>query len=319
MLNNVKGNFLQWLRGFYFVVQEGSVSRAAERMGMDQSAVSHHIRNLEKLLNVSLFQRNSKEMRLTDAGRRLFQKSIPLFQHVQGILEEVGREPGQLKGLVSIATTHAVAKHYLTGIIMHFRREYPEVRFSISGGLYGHIMKKVQKAEVDFGIAPLLEFPDSIVGTPLFASQLVVISPRGNPFGLPPNPMLEDLPRFPFISFSPQGTVESFLQPLLREKNIDFNRIIMANNYALLLHYVANGMGITVLDAFTVEGLEDAVETRLLGGVPLRGYGLIARTDKYVSSQAFEFRARVLRSSFPAGCTVFPGRKPSPRPGPDTP
>jgi len=312
MLKNVKGNLLQWLRGFHFAVQEGGVSRAAERMGMDQSAVSHHIRNLEKLLNVSLFQRNSKEMRLTDAGQRLFHKSIPLFQHIQGIMEEVGREPGQLKGLVSIATTHAVAKHFLTGIILRFRQEYPEVRFSISGGLYGPIMEKIQKAEVDFGIAPLLAFPDNIVGVPLFASQLVVISPKGNPFGLPPKPVLEDLPRFPFISFSPMGTVESFLQPLLQEKSIEFNRVIVANNYALLLHYVVNGMGITVLDAFTVEGIEDQVDIRLLEGVPLRGYGLIARTDKYVSSQAFEFRTRVLRSTFPKGCGPFP---PKVRPG----
>ncbi len=306
MANFPQGNFLQWLRGFNAVANLGSMSRAAEKLGLEQSAVSHQIKNLERLLNVDLFQREHKKLVLTETGRLLLQKSIPLFEHVQGILQEVGSDPGILRGKVHVASTHAIGQHFLTGILVAFRKEYPEVRIEVSGGGFAHIMAAVNSGEADFGICPLLDFDDTIVSKPLFASKLIVASPKGNPFNLPDNPALADIMQVPFISFPPHGTVESFLRPVLARKNMDFNRVVTANTYTLLLHYVRVGMGITILDMFTVENVAEYFDIFDLGGdIPNRRYALIRRADKYISPQAFELQARVMRSKFPYGCSSF--------------
>jgi DNA-binding transcriptional LysR family regulator len=317
MPNVPHGNFLQWLRGFQATANLGGVSRAARHLGLDQSAVSHQIKNLERLLNIDLFQRGHKRLTLTEAGRQLLQKSVPIFEHVRGILQEVGCVQGILHGEIHVASTMAIGKHFLTKILLDFQREYPQVRIEVSGGGFAHIMNSVNGGEADFGIIPLAE-PDAppgfagfagpfkLVSKPLFASKLVVLSPRGNPFRLPHRPSLADIARVPFISFPPYGTVESFLRPMLAEKKIEFNRVAIANTYTLLQHYVMHGMGVTILDMFTIEDIAGNFDIFDVGeNLPHRKYTLIRRADKYVSPQAFEFQSKVLRSAFPYGCSAY--------------
>ena len=308
MIENIKGNFLQWLRGFFFVVQFDGVSRAAKHMGLEQSAISHQIRNLESLLNVPLFIRHNKVMHLTPAGKLLYQRCIPLFEHINSILNDVGCGMEQFTGPITIATTHAIGKHFLTENIYNFRQEFPSVLFTVLGGGYGNIMDLVQNTVADFGISPMLHFPDNIKSKPLFASEIVVISPKGNPFKVPVNPTLESIRHIPFISFPPNGTIDAFFTLVLNRGFIELNRVIVANTYTILLDYVQKGMGITILDGFTVLNTEREAHLDIfrLAGVPLRGFSLITRADKYLSPQSFEFQTRLLRSSFPSGAHPFP-------------
>lgn len=60
MIKKAGGDLLQWLRGFYHVVEHGNITRAARHMGLNQSAVSHQLKNLEKEFQAALFERDSK-------------------------------------------------------------------------------------------------------------------------------------------------------------------------------------------------------------------------------------------------------------------
>ena len=96
------------------------------------------------------------------------------------------------------------------------------------------------------------EFADHIVYKPLFGSRLVLISPRGNPFGLPEHPTLEDIARVPFISFPPRGTVDTTIKALLQSRHLEMQAVITTNTFSLLLNYVRAGLGVTMLDMFTI-------------------------------------------------------------------
>ena len=69
MIEELNGDFLQWLRGFYYVSQTGSIRRAAQMMNRNPSTISYQIRSLEEELNTVLFDRYKKSLRITPEGK----------------------------------------------------------------------------------------------------------------------------------------------------------------------------------------------------------------------------------------------------------
>jgi len=273
-------------------------------MGLKQSTVSHQLKNLEKALNVTLFLRRHKELEITSAGEALYDKAIALFEHVQTVMDSIGRKEGELKGMVRLATTHAIAMFFLTKTLQEFYARHPEVRFAINGGGFGQIIEAVTEGSADFGIVSLGEFADHMVYRPLFGSRLVLISPKGNPFGLPDRPSLEDIARVPFISFPPRGTVDTTIKALLQSRHLEMQAVITTNTFSLLLKYVRAGLGVTMLDMFTVhddECLYDIYE--IADALPDRQYVMIWRKNKRFSDQVEAFMDHIYTSPAPKGCT----------------
>lgn len=98
MIEQIGGDFLQWLRGFYFVAKRGSVTQAALEMGRNQPTISHQIKCLETEFGVSLFDRSSGKMQLTPEGKALLEKSISLFETVREMKSEIQGEELEQKG-----------------------------------------------------------------------------------------------------------------------------------------------------------------------------------------------------------------------------
>ena len=70
------------LRTFLLVAQSGSFTKAAAQLGVSQSALSHAVRALEERLKIKLLHRTTRSMSTTEAGERLYQRLLPLFDHI---------------------------------------------------------------------------------------------------------------------------------------------------------------------------------------------------------------------------------------------
>jgi DNA-binding transcriptional LysR family regulator len=139
---------------------------------------------------------------------------------------------------------------------------------------------------------------------PLFGSRLVVVSPRGNPFRIPERPTLDDIARVPFISFPPRGTIDATIKSIMQMRRLEFRSIISANTFSLLLEYVRTGLGVTILDIFTVYAgahLYDVFE--LADDLPDRLYVIIWRKNKRFADQVMAFMELLSESAAPPGCT----------------
>ena len=76
-----KRNRIQQLKGFYYTVQTGSVSNAARKMGLSQSAITLQIQSLERDLKTKLFEREGKKITITKAGKLFFLKLFHQWRH----------------------------------------------------------------------------------------------------------------------------------------------------------------------------------------------------------------------------------------------
>jgi len=124
---------LRQLATFVAVAEEGSFTRAADRLHVVQSAVSAGVRNLEKELGVMLFDRSTHSVKLTDAGGALLPEARATLAAAQAAKDAVDEARGGLRGTVVLGTMQAQGMRAvdLAGILAAFRAEHPAVEVEI--------------------------------------------------------------------------------------------------------------------------------------------------------------------------------------------
>jgi DNA-binding transcriptional LysR family regulator len=172
---------LDGIQSFLFVAEELSFRRAAERLNLDQSALSRRIKELENRLGVRLFQRTTRTVRLTDAGQAFYERNVPLIDGLRDSISLARRAAdgasGRLRvGYMSFAAILDMPRH-----VRAFREKFPRVSVDL---LYHSTQaQKVELArdmlDVGFMIGPF-RHPD--FHTALISEErLVALIPAGHP------------------------------------------------------------------------------------------------------------------------------------------
>ena len=120
---------LKQLKVFVTVAQEKSFSRAGERIGLSQSAVSHSVKELENHTGVRLLDRTTREVVLTDAGQQLALRLERLLDELNSTLRDTGRMGQQLSGKVRVAASQTISAHLIPQCIAESHRRYPDIQF----------------------------------------------------------------------------------------------------------------------------------------------------------------------------------------------
>lgn len=120
------------LRAFLVVARVGSFTKAAQLLGVSQSALSHCIRGIEDRLHIKLLQRTTRSIATTGAGERLYQKLSPLFDVIDDELNALSAMRDTVRGRLRInGTEHAIAQ--LWPKFARFLRDYPGVELELVG------------------------------------------------------------------------------------------------------------------------------------------------------------------------------------------
>ena len=119
------------MRAFFAIVEEGNISHAAIRLGIAQPALSRQMKHLEENLQVKLFERGSRRIRLTEAGQVLYNRVENILGLVDGTVREIKEIGSGTKGTVRIGTITTSGAMILPDLIAEFRKLYPDVTFEI--------------------------------------------------------------------------------------------------------------------------------------------------------------------------------------------
>ncbi len=122
---------LKDMRAFFAIVEEGNISHAAQRLGVAQPALSRQMKRLEEKLKVKLFERGSRRIRLTDAGRLLYGRIENILGMVDGTVREITEIGTGAKGSLRIGTITTSGAMILPDLISEYHQMYPEVTFEI--------------------------------------------------------------------------------------------------------------------------------------------------------------------------------------------
>ncbi|MBD5539105.1 MAG: LysR family transcriptional regulator [Desulfovibrio sp.] len=297
MIDELNGDFLQWLRGFYWVAKTGSVRRAAEHMHRNPSTISYQLRSLEEALNTVLFDRYKKSLRITPEGTKLLDWAITTFEALQSMRASVGSAGGEIKGAVTVAATLPIASLSVPTTV-DFLRRHPRVELTVKRGLSSEVRRDVADSRVDFGLLPVIEKPADDRLDVLFKSRPLLVMHRDNPWNIPLVPDIDDLRRLPYVAFADDEDPDD-LGCWCRHSGMgDFiqkNAVIRVSNYHLALRYVWHRLGVALMDELCLQGTnfgadwEDLVSRPLDHLFPNRLCGILVRRHKHVSPQAQAF------------------------------
>ncbi len=196
---------LRQLRYFDAVARHGGFTRAAEHLHVAQPAISTQIRQLEAELGVTLLQRTTRRVQLTDAG-------MLLWGHARAILAQVGDLRSglavlgtALRGKVRLGMTEVLGTLDLPAAMASFRARWPEVGLNLRTGLIADLLARLRNRDLDLVIGPIhRDMPRRYVGMPLVEERIVLITRAGHPLQGIPRATLSAVRHEPFVCL-PQG------------------------------------------------------------------------------------------------------------------
>jgi len=115
------------LAAFAVVAEERSFTRAATRLGVSPSALSHTLRRLEERLRIRLLARSTRSVSTTEAGERLLARLGPALEAIASAVEDLGRLLDRPAGHVRITTSRAAARMVVAPVLPRFTQTYPEI------------------------------------------------------------------------------------------------------------------------------------------------------------------------------------------------
>lgn len=120
------------LRSFIVVAQTGSFTKAAARLGVSTSALSHAMRKLETQLKIKLFNRTTRSVSTTEAGEQLFQQLFPLFESIEDHLDALSLYRDTLTGTLRINGADHVFLYVIWDKLLAFMQKYPDVKLELT-------------------------------------------------------------------------------------------------------------------------------------------------------------------------------------------
>ncbi|MBR1694112.1 MAG: LysR family transcriptional regulator [Selenomonas sp.] len=140
------------MRAFYAIVEEGNISHAAQRLDIAQPALSRQMKRLETSLGVQLFERGSRRIRLTDAGRVMYSRVEHILGMVDGTVREITEIGSGIAGSVRLGTITTSGALLLPELISEFHSRYPNVTYQIWEAEGARILELLDNRVIEIGI-----------------------------------------------------------------------------------------------------------------------------------------------------------------------
>ena len=174
---------LRQLKYFVGIVDDGSISLAAQRLHIAQPALSQHVRNLEETLGTPLLLRSARGVQPTEAGSRLYDRALTILKEVDEAVDLVRGYAGSPRGSVTIGMPTSVALVLAVPLIEAVRQELPEVHLRLMEGMSGTIMEWLHGHRLDLAMLFDVERSTVLRVKPLLTENLYAICPPGSSSG----------------------------------------------------------------------------------------------------------------------------------------
>jgi DNA-binding transcriptional LysR family regulator len=283
---------LRHLRYFIAVAEERHITRAAERLGMQQPPLSQRIKAIERELDVQLFQRKARGVELTEAGRTFLDNARAIIAHFDHTFETTRRTARGEQGRICIGVTPTTPFHpFVPRVIRAFREAYPQIFLRLEERLGNELVEQLRNERIDAALirTPIAD-PEGLVVYRLLEEPIVVALPSGHtlaPSGVTRAALsLPRLARETFILYGPPGTAFYDLTlTACRAAGFDPRLGQEAPRLTSALNLVAVGLGICLVPASLQHMHIDGVDYCRLKG-PIQPKAILNLTARRGDSSA---------------------------------
>ncbi|MCI2421715.1 LysR family transcriptional regulator [Saccharopolyspora sp. K220] len=244
---------LRQFEHFLAVARNGSFTAAAQDAHIVQSALSASIRKLEAELGAPLFERTTRRVMLTEAGRALLPVANRLVADVVAAHGEVSAVVGLSRGRVSIGTIQALSIIDLPSELGVFQKRHPGIQIHVRDGTAPELAAAVRNGELDLAYlaADGPPAPD-LACFVQWQQRLVLVTYPGHRLEHRRLVRLEEIDDEPFVDFVGSG-MQEMVRRRFADAGLRHNPVCDATHVPLLVDLVAAGLGVTIIPQAVAE------------------------------------------------------------------
>ncbi|WP_088891897.1 LysR family transcriptional regulator [Leptolyngbya ohadii] len=294
---------LDQLRILKAIAAEGSFKRAADSLYVSQPAVSLQVQNLERQLDVPLFDRGGRRAQLTEAGHLLLSygdRILSLCQETCRAIEDLQNLQG---GTLIVGASQTTGTYLLPRMLGLFRQKYPDVAVQLHVHSTRRTAWSVANGQIDLAIIggeipP--ELQDSLEVIPYAEDEMALILPMFHPLAQAEKIEKDDLYKLQFIALDSQSTIRKVIDQVLTRCGIETRRLkieMELNTIEAIKNAVQSGLGAAFV---SISAIEKELQLGVLHRSPIEGVvvnrtlSVITNPNRYRSKAAEAFTQEIL-------------------------
>jgi molybdate transport repressor ModE-like protein len=248
--------------------RRGSLSAAAEAVGIGQPSASQHLRTLESAAGQRLVERNGRGSRLTEAGRVLAAHAAQALATLAAGEQELGALAGLQSGTIRLGASTAPGSYLLPDTLGCFRREYSGVDVEVEIAASGEILRRLLSGRVELAIVGVDRADERISLEPFLADEIVGVARAGlvetDAGTLDPGALAE----LTLLCREPDSSSRGYAERELREIGVQPARVWELGSTEAVKRAAREGLGVAFLSSYAVA---EELERRELDIFRLRG------------------------------------------------
>ena len=242
------------LLAFLEISRLHSFAKAAEQIPMSASGISMLIKELEEQLGARLFERTTRSVKLTDAGRRLQVVAQLLIDQLRALGAAISGDEAAVRSRLDVAATPMVSASLLPGVVRAFARSHPGVRLQLADVDVQAVRRKVLEGDADIGLGFFVKPSVGLIRQPLCKFRLMCISPPSGKAGVVgPGRTWNSLANLLLIGLPLDNPIQALIETHLDRIGRAHEERPAVNLIGTLIAMVRAGIGHAIVPSFALE------------------------------------------------------------------
>ena len=240
------------LQAFHAIVETGTVTGAAEQLGISQPGISNLLYQLERQTRLKLFERSKGRLTPTPEAGVLFQEVDTVVRGLDHVAQAVTDLQNKQAGQLQVASQHSMSFGFMPALIARFARTRPDMSISFQAQYSLKIQEWVIAGLFEIGVCEMPLIHDGLEVHPVSVETRLAMpsdSPLAEHEVLTPE-LLEDVP---FIVMGPEHMTHRRTREVFQQAGIPLRTRVHSHLFKNLLSFVQEGMGVSILDPFVLD------------------------------------------------------------------
>ncbi|HEY3121898.1 MAG TPA: LysR substrate-binding domain-containing protein [Vicinamibacteria bacterium] len=235
------------LEMFRAVAEEGSFTRAAQRLHVSQSAVSRQVKLLEEELGGLLLHRGGNGISLTAPGELVLKTANRVQRDLQDVVWQLSAAQKLQRGLLRLGGGMTVCLYILPRLLKRFHSRFKQVELHVASGTSEGILRLLRNHQVDLGLLTLPVVASDLEVLPVLKEEMVVVTAPHHPLARARSVEPRSLGRFPLILFEAGSNTRKVVDQFFLEAEIPAKVAMETENVEIIKAMVASGLGISLI------------------------------------------------------------------------
>lgn len=237
------------VQAFVLIARLGGFQKAAEKLRLDQTALTRRLQRLEGYLGLRLLDRTTRSVTLTSVGREFLPQAQRLVEDLTRSFEHLKGVSRSSSGDVAIACLAFLAYQWLPGVLRNYVNKYPGNRIRILDRDAAQVAAAIKQGRAEFGINLLTSLDPELEAVPIMEDPYVLFCLKGHPMAGLRRATWDKLRGLDLITLADASESRLLISYQLARRNLDIRGRFEVSHLSTALGLVSAGLGAAILPA----------------------------------------------------------------------